>query len=135
MIRITPDQVRDRLSLENAPASVRDQQTQPRLETHVLLAGERDTIALGCVIGIGTGKSDRHHLASPDRLLPECRRMLLVGHLALPFAVRRRVDALSVKERVAPTNGAVAQHHDSLIAAGNAVKHLHGNLVESVPDH
>jgi hypothetical protein len=27
------------------------------------------------------------------------------------------------------------QHHDALIAAIDAVKHLHGDVVESIPDH
>ena len=61
--------------------------------------------------------------------------MLLVGHLALPLAIRRRVGAVGIEERVTPAQGAVANDHDPLIAALDPVKHFHGDVVEAVSDH
>ncbi len=35
---------------------------------------------------------------------------------------------------MASAQGMIAHYHDALIAALDAVKHLHGNVVESIPD-
>src|SRR5437763_1293018 len=115
--------------------SVRDQQPQLRFASNALLAGERNAVGFGGFIGIGSGKSDGHHLAFSNRPFAERRRMLLIGHFALPFAVSRRVGAIGIKERVAPAQRTIPHYHDALIAALNAVKHLHGDIVEAVPDH
>src|SRR6266581_74960 len=119
----------------NRLRSVRNQQPQPRFESNALLASERNTVGFGRFIGIGSGKSDGHHLAFPYRPFAERRRMLLVSHFALPLAVSRRVGAVGIKERVAPAQRTIAHHHDALIAALDTVKHFHGDVVEAVPDH
>jgi len=61
--------------------------------------------------------------------------MLLVGHLALPLAIRRRVGAVGIEERVTAAQRAVAHHHDPLVAALDPVKHFHGDVIEAVSNH
>ena len=61
--------------------------------------------------------------------------MLLVGHLALPFAVGGGVVAVGEEERVAAAQLTIAHHHDALVAAMDAVEHFHGDVIEAVPDH
>jgi hypothetical protein len=61
--------------------------------------------------------------------------MLLVGHLALPFAVRASVGPVGIKERVSAAQRTIAHDHNTLIAAPDRVEHFDGDMVEAVPDH
>ena len=114
---------------------VGNEQAEPGFEADALFTGERRAVGFGGLVGIGPGKADGHHLALPDRPLAIGRRMLLVGDLALPLAVRTGVGAVGVEERVAAAQCTVAHHHDALIAALNPVEHLDGDVIEPVPDH
>src|ERR1700722_7745583 len=106
------------------PHSVRNQQTEPRFEPDALLAGERHTVGFGGHIVIGSGKSDGHDLAFPYRPGPECRRMFLVGHCALPFAVGAGVGPERIEKRVTAAQRAIAHDHNALIATLNRIEHL-----------
>src|ERR1700730_18290695 len=114
--------------------SVRNQQAQLRFESNALFARERDAVAFSAVIGIGSGKSDGHDFTLPYRPRAEGRRVLLVSHLALPFAVGASVGAIGIKEGIAAAQRAVAHDHDALIAALDAIEHLYGDMVEAIPD-
>jgi hypothetical protein len=61
--------------------------------------------------------------------------MFLVGYLALPFAVCAGVGPERIKKRVATAQGAIAHDHNALVAALDAIEHLDGDVVESIPDH
>src|SRR5207248_6080981 len=63
------------------------------------------------------------------------RSVLLVGEFALYLAVGAGVGAVTKEEGIAAANRAIAQHHDALVAALDAVQHFHPAVVEPVPDH
>src|SRR5688500_1257244 len=107
-------------------------QFQRRRQPQAALAGEGGSLEPRAVLVAGACKTDADLVAAEHRHLALRRRVLLVEHLALPAAVRRRVAAEIVEERVAAEDAAVMQQHHAVQPAVDAVERAQVHRVEAV---
>jgi hypothetical protein len=81
---------------------VGNEQAEPGFEADALFTGERCAVGFGGLVGIGTGKADRHDLSFPYRPLSETLGVFAVGELTLPLAIGCGVGAVGIKNESPP---------------------------------
>src|SRR6188472_3728848 len=100
------------------------QLAQYRLEADAALAGECGRVVFRAVVVVASDKADADLFAAKQRTLAHCRRMLAVDELALPAAVGRAICADVVEVRVAAADPPLMQHHDTVGATADSIKHI-----------